>query len=147
MLMISLCAAFPLATPAVLFQEGEPQGDVVRTKTPIEVVVGPVQVQEPENKEDAQDLVAQFQVIGRRDDGVPLPIPAVGQVGENGDEILQPASGDPYFLGFTGGKYYPPANELVDPLILDRYQPGMDSRPGDFTYAFVMFSKDRKSVV
>ncbi|HIF39776.1 MAG TPA: hypothetical protein EYQ74_01590, partial [Planctomycetes bacterium] len=34
-----------------------------------------------------------------------------------------------------------PANELIDPLILDRYQSGSDSRPGEFTYAFVMFSK------
>jgi hypothetical protein len=142
MILTALCAALPLTTPAVLFQEGEAQVDVQRTKTPVEVVVGPVQVQEPEGREEIPaPLVAQFQAIGSRDDKIPLPIPAVGREGEHGDVLIRPASGDPYFLGLNGGKHYPPANELVDPLILERYQPGMDSRPGDFTYAYVMFSK------
>ena len=143
MLLISLCAAFPLATPAVLFQDGERQEDVLRIKTPIEIVVGPVQGQELEIEEDSQAplTASQGQMTRLQDDEVPLPIPAVVQSGEGGDETISPASGDPYFLGFTGGEYYPPVNELIDPLILDRYQPGMDSRPGDSTYAFVMFSK------
>ena len=86
MLMISLCAAFPLATPAVLFQEGEPQGDVVRTKTPIEVVVGPVQDAELETEEDARAPItpSQGSIMGRQNDEVPLPIPAVHAESEEG---------------------------------------------------------------
>ena len=128
MLLISLCAAFPLATPAVLFQDGELQEDVLRIKTPIEIVVGPVQGQELEIEEDSQAplTASQGQMTRLQDDEVPLPVPAVVQSGEGGDETISPASGDPYFLGFTGGEYYPPVNELIDPLILDRYQPGMD---------------------
>jgi subtilisin family serine protease len=143
MLLISLCAAFPLSTPTVLFQDGESQTDVVRTKTPIEVVVGPVQDEELETKEDTRAPItaSQASIMGRQDDEVPLPIPAVFAESEEGDVVVQPASGDPFFLGFTAGRHYPPANELIDPLILDRYQSGSDSRPGEFTYAFVMFSK------
>ncbi|MDP6739821.1 MAG: hypothetical protein QF404_07395, partial [Planctomycetota bacterium] len=79
MLLISLCATFPLATPAVLFQDGEAQGDVIRTKTPVEVVVGPVQAQELETMEEFQGpLTPSFgKSISRQDDDVPLPIPAV----------------------------------------------------------------------
>ena len=48
--------------------------------------------------------------------------------------------GNPYFLGFAGGLYRPPAGERVGPFLAGRIQNG--PRPGEnpfFTYAYVMF--------
>ncbi len=76
------------------------------------------------------------------DDSVPLPIPARYEVGEQADFLLEPASGDPFFLGFAAGKHYPPEGERVDPLlrsISERLT--QDGRGETRTYGFVMFSK------
>ena len=76
------------------------------------------------------------------DDSVPLPIRAVVEASDAGDRVVKPASGDPYFLGFAGGKHYPPAGERIDPLLeaeLARLR--ADGRPEDVTWAFVMFEK------
>ena len=76
------------------------------------------------------------------DDSVPLPIPARYEVGEQADLLLEPASGDPFFLGFAAGKHYPPEGERVDPLlrsISERLT--QDGRGEARTYGFVMFSK------
>jgi subtilisin family serine protease len=72
---------------------------------------------------------------------VPLPIPRVVQAGENGDVLIREASGDPFFLSFAAGDYYPPANELLDPLLVQQLPVPTDGRQGGYTYAFVMFSK------
>jgi hypothetical protein len=76
------------------------------------------------------------------DDSVPLPLPALVEVADGADRVVAPASGDPYFLGFTAGKYFPPADERVDPelssALLSHYG---DGRPTQETYAFVMFQK------
>ncbi len=76
------------------------------------------------------------------DDAVPLPLKAVVEAGEQGDRIVAPASGDPYFLGFTAGKHFPPAGERIDPelssALLSHYG---DGRPTQETYAFVMFQR------
>jgi hypothetical protein len=75
-------------------------------------------------------------------DDVPLPQPAVYAAGENGDVLVAPASGDPYFLAFAGGSHYPPAGERIDPLLLAQIQAQpLDGRPAHETFAFAMFSK------
>src|SRR6185295_15629162 len=52
------------------------------------------------------------------DDAVPRPVAPVIVASDAGDHVVAAASGDPYFLGFAGGSYYPPANERLDPLLL-----------------------------
>ncbi|HTF87574.1 MAG TPA: S8 family serine peptidase [Planctomycetota bacterium] len=80
--------------------------------------------------------------FARADDAVPLPIPAVVEPGAAGDRVLQPASGDPYFLGFAAGRYFPPAGERIDSdLALMAANLPQDGRPTAETYAFVMFQK------
>jgi len=76
------------------------------------------------------------------DDGVPPPIPAGWKPGEAGDELLAPPSGDPFYLGFIGGKHFPPAGERVDPqLDFSAAMSGVDGRGHGEGYAFVMFGK------
>jgi subtilisin family serine protease len=76
------------------------------------------------------------------DDGVPLPNPALVEAGDEGDRVVAPASGDPFFLGFTAGKHFPPAGERIDPLLLEALRSHYaDGRPSQETYAFVMFDK------
>ncbi len=80
--------------------------------------------------------------IDELDDLVPLPIPEVVQPGPDGDVVVAPASGDPYFLGFVAGKHFPPAGERVDPELLAAVRAQYDDgRPTNETYAFVMFDK------
>ena len=76
------------------------------------------------------------------DDGVPLPNPAVWKEGKDADELVAPASGDPFFLGFIGGKHFPPADERIDPrLDFSDALAGLDGRANGEGYAFVMFQK------
>ncbi|MEM1452671.1 MAG: S8 family serine peptidase [Planctomycetota bacterium] len=76
------------------------------------------------------------------DDSVPLPNPAVVDVIDGVDVETSPASGDPFFLGFVGSDYYPPANEVLDPALVTAAQlPYLDLRNEAVTYGFVMFSK------
>ncbi|MCA9002276.1 MAG: S8 family serine peptidase, partial [Planctomycetes bacterium] len=74
------------------------------------------------------------------DDSIPLPIPAVVEARPDGDVIVSPASGDPFFLSFIAGPYAPPADELIDPALL-AIQGFNDTRPDNATYAMVMFQK------
>ncbi|HTF87573.1 MAG TPA: S8 family serine peptidase, partial [Planctomycetota bacterium] len=76
------------------------------------------------------------------DDDVPLPIPRQVKSTPDGDVVVAEASGDPYFLGFTSGNYYPPRGERIDPLLLANVQAAYtDGRPDQETFAFVMFEK------
>jgi hypothetical protein len=76
------------------------------------------------------------------DDSVPLPVPALIAPGPDGDRVLAPASGDPYFLGFAAGRYFPPVGEKLDPalnqVLAAHYG---DGRPQQQTYVFVLFQK------
>jgi len=76
------------------------------------------------------------------DDSVPLPNPPLYETGPNGDVLVAPASGDPFYLGFAAGKHFPPADERVDPALYARLRSSYaDARPDAETYAFVMFEK------
>jgi serine protease AprX len=76
------------------------------------------------------------------EDSVPLPVPPQYATGPAGDRLVAPASGDPFFLGFSPGKYYPPPQEKIDPLLLSRVRAQYDDgRSSGETYAFVMFQK------
>ncbi|MCC7012231.1 MAG: S8 family serine peptidase [Planctomycetes bacterium] len=76
------------------------------------------------------------------DDSIPLPTPPRRAVVDGLDRELEPASGDPFFLGFSGGAYYPPQGESIDPLLVQQIQAQyVDGRPTQDTYAFVMFQK------
>ena len=76
------------------------------------------------------------------DDSIPLPVDALVEMVDGEDVVLEEASGDPFFLGFIGGRHYPQANEILDPdLVLAASAGHLDGRPDDVTYGFVMFSK------
>jgi len=76
------------------------------------------------------------------DDSIPLPTAAVYAPGETGDVLVAPASGDPFFLGFAAGNYFPPAGERIDPQLIDQVQASYaDGRPDARTYAFAMFER------
>jgi hypothetical protein len=73
-------------------------------------------------------------------DEVPLPDAAGTRAGADADELVAARSGDPYFLGFAGGRYYPGADERLDPeLVAAAAQARLDGRSE--TYGFVMFAK------
>ena len=75
-------------------------------------------------------------------DELPLPVPATFAAGDEGDTLVTPAGGDPFFLGFAAGEHYPPADERIDPELLAAIaQRAEDGRPADVVYAFVMFAK------
>lgn len=95
---------------------------------------------------DARETVAGGEAvvhpIAAVDDGVPLPSAPETRAGEFGDELLTPASGDPFFLGFAAGPYYPPADERVDPeLVATAVMFPDDGRPAREVFAFVMFNQ------
>ncbi|MBK8180298.1 MAG: S8 family serine peptidase [Planctomycetes bacterium] len=76
------------------------------------------------------------------DDSVPLPKAAVVEEGEKADRVVKAPTGDPFFLGFAAGKYYPPQAERIDPALSAAAAGlGLDGRPTGETYAFVMFSR------
>ncbi len=76
------------------------------------------------------------------DDSIPLPVAAVIEASPLGDKQIEPASGDPFFLGFVAGKHYPPAGERIDPALLAQARSDYrDGRPTPETYAFVMFER------
>jgi subtilisin family serine protease len=76
------------------------------------------------------------------DDGVPLPEPERVRADAAGDVLEAPPSGDPYFLGFAAGRYYPPADERISGELLAalRSKP-VDERGDARTYAFALLSK------
>ena len=69
------------------------------------------------------------------DDSVPLP-----DRKQPGKGLPFQSEGDPNFLGCSTGRYYPPADELLDPQ-LGMPLLSLDQRPEDYTYGFIMFSK------
>ena len=77
--------------------------------------------------------------IESRDQSPRLPNPAVVRASDDGDMLIEPKSGDPYFLGFAAGAYYPPEGERIDPeLIAAISTERRDGRPTPETYAYVM---------
>ena len=80
--------------------------------------------------------------VGTLSDDIPLPTPAVGEAGPDGDVTVSPASGNPYFLSFVAGSYYPAANEVIDPDLGNALATlGSDGRPESEVYGFIMFQK------
>ncbi len=87
------------------------------------------------------DTVAQ-RTAAPLDDAVPLPDPAQVVAGPDGDTIVKERSGDPFFLSFAGGRYYPPKDERLDPRIGDVLaRLGTDGRTRDEVYVFIMMGK------
>jgi len=76
------------------------------------------------------------------DDSVPLPGVAIEQTAADGSHSTTKGSGDPYYLGFVGANYFPPAGERIDPKLLSEVQlKPADGRPEPTSYAFVMFQQ------
>jgi hypothetical protein len=103
-------------------------------------LMGAFQVSLPQN--DAVHGVAPAIPAETTDDSVPFPEPATFRAADGGDVLVEPAHGDPYFLGFAAGAYRPAADERIDPeLAAIVASLPLDGRPQARTYAFVMFQK------
>src|SRR5688572_10278687 len=74
------------------------------------------------------------------DDSVPLPVPARVHSTAAGDTNVEPASGDPFFLGFAGGKRFPLPYEHIDPLLAQAASQAFAAGRTE-TFAFVMFQR------
>lgn len=84
----------------------------------------------------------EFVAFDELSDEVPLPVAPVLAAGLASDASVSPAGGDPFFLSFAAGPYYPPADQRLEPgLARDFAAREADQRPSEETYAFVMFSK------
>ena len=80
------------------------------------------------------------------DDGVPAGGAPTVRALDLGDEWVASATESRQYLGFAAGRYVPPAEERIDPLLAARVaqlqqvsQPA--GRPTNEVYAFVMFSR------
>ncbi|MBM3977733.1 MAG: hypothetical protein FJ299_12180 [Planctomycetes bacterium] len=104
-------------------------------------VQAPLIAQE-ESPRDA--IIGTPHIVGTQplDDEIRKPRPAQIEPAAGADRVLAPAGGDPFFLGFAAGAYYPPEGERIDPL-LSQFAASLplDGRPDRSTYGFVMFSK------
>ncbi len=122
---------------------GEVTPDAPQKVTPVSVTTkapGKTEEAKKEERTEPQSLESTI-LVAIQDDSIPLPIPAVMEEGPDGDVEVAPASGDPFFLSFIAGPYTPPENELVDPALLEIDGSFGDARPGNDTYAMVMFQK------
>jgi len=73
-------------------------------------------------------------------DEVPRPTRVEARAGATGDEFVANVEEDPFFLGFAGSSYYPPADERLDPqLVADAARAQLEGR--SHTFGFVMFQK------
>jgi len=123
--------SLPFLTPLVLAQ----------SPLDVDIDLGADATQPPERL-DAIDGGAGLSAPAVQSDDIPLPIPAVYAAGADGDVEIAPASGDPYFLAFAGGRYYPPQGECLDPALLASVSAApQDGRTANETYAFAMFAK------
>lgn len=83
-----------------------------------------------------------FVAFEPEDASIPLPVPARYGTGAEGDTLLEPASGDPFFLGFVAGNYHPPSNVSVDDTLVSSVQLDYtDGRPTQETYGFLMLER------
>ena len=123
---------------------------LIRTVTPVTVQSNPFDEGDAENRaSQAGDLIPiveeDLPVIiedAEVDDSIPLPVPAVYAPSDAEDVLITEASGDPFFLGFAGAKHYPPADEILDPVLIENAAlRNTDARPEAVTYGFIMFSK------
>jgi hypothetical protein len=108
----------------------------------LQAPVDPLVQLRPQDERDAVIGEARVVPVVDLSDSVPLPIPPVYEAKDGGDVLVEPASGDPYFLGFAAGKHYPPAGERIDPKLsqIVAHLP-LDGRAQPRTYAFVMFER------
>lgn len=108
----------------------------------LQAPVDPLVQLRPQDERDAVIGEARFVPVVDLKDSVPLPVPPVYDAKDGGDVLVQPASGDPYFLGFAAGKHFPPAAERIDPKLSQIVANlPLDGRPQARTYAFVMFQR------
>lgn len=90
----------------------------------------------PTHIEGAADVMIEL------NDEIPLPEAAIVEPGPNGDVVVRPATGNPFFLGFAAGNHYPADGQRIDPLLGEALAGfGGDMRPEPVVYGFCMFSK------
>ena len=105
-----------------------------------------VQIPERATELPARETVAGGEVrevaLPQLDDAIPVPNGGIRYVEtESGTKEILPQDSDPFFLGFVAGKYYPPAEERVDPLLRAAAAAIPVDRQQQVTFGFAMFSK------
>ena len=125
--------------------EGAPPAPFERTAQPVTAVDpsanGETRPFDPADEHPGRDGGPVEILEARLDPSVPLPIPAVVEEGPNGDVLVAPASGDPFFLSFIPGNYYPPTTERIDPQLIDSVRlEYLDGRPRTETFGFLMLN-------
>ena len=145
----ALAAIVPLTTQAPSIAQDEPAEAQPLPPVPQSVVVGEARVttrahdmtEVPSDSPRLRDS-SSARPVRDVDDEVPLPDNRIFDLTEAGDVLVE-AGGEtnPHFLGFVGGRYYAPENELVDPELIAAYAIPDDGRPNGETYAFAMFQK------
>ncbi len=146
--MPSLCIALLMSLiPGQAAQETEAVETISRVRTMVTQEdpsppstfiesIEPTQAVSLNTAAEAQSVPVQL------DDAVPLPNPAFVVAGDQGDVVLRPASGDPFFLGFASGTFSPKAGErFASEWRTLQLSPDSDARPTGHTYGFVMFSR------
>ncbi len=87
-----------------------------------------------------RDMGAPQSVPVAFDDEVPAAGEALIETGAHGDTLVSRASGNPYFLGFAGGNYFPSADERLDPELVAQASLAQANGRAE-TFGFVMFGK------
>jgi len=74
------------------------------------------------------------------DDAVPRPTRRELRASSAGDTLVESIEEDPFYLGFAGAKYYPSADERLDPLLVAQAaRAQLEGRT--HTHGFVMFGR------
>ncbi|MCB9882608.1 MAG: S8 family serine peptidase [Planctomycetes bacterium] len=139
--------AFALVAPTLLVglcSAQEHQPDAPRPQVPVSSFQGvPVTVTEFTVAGDTHFAGAgEFREITTVDPALPLPRPAQVIATDQGDVLVQPKSGNPHFLGFAAGPYFPPAGERLDPGLLAVSTEGsLERHPSGELYAFAMLER------
>ncbi|MCB9883178.1 MAG: S8 family serine peptidase [Planctomycetes bacterium] len=73
------------------------------------------------------------------DTHVPAPVPSVVRAADTGDVLVQTGGGNPNFIGFAAGSYFPSDGERLDPDVARFLQNvPRSNRPTNEIYVFVM---------
>ncbi|MBI1382379.1 MAG: S8 family serine peptidase [Planctomycetaceae bacterium] len=150
---LGLAAFFALAAPVALGQISTPTSQAASegpAKAPVTVRVGEPVAETVEYGLPGIDRGEPRFEAASLPTSLPLPERARyrPRADGSGDELEAEAAGDPFFLGFTGGEFRPPAGERLDnQLFLDLQRDSEDGRSAPERFAYVMLAERASDAV